>query len=52
MSNTVMEILRSKHEEVEQLEKALSKAIAFKDNNPKEKVIAEIVIKKCLDLIQ
>ena len=36
MSNTILETLRSKHEEIEQLEKSLSKAITYKDNNPKE----------------
>ncbi|MCQ2821309.1 MAG: hypothetical protein MJ252_28955, partial [archaeon] len=52
MSNSIIEMIRSKHEEIEQLEKALSKAIAFKENNPKEKVTAEIIIKKCVDLTQ
>ena len=52
MSNTILENLRSKHEEVEQLEKALAKALTYKENNPKERVTAEIIIKKCIEQIQ
>jgi predicted neutral ceramidase superfamily lipid hydrolase len=33
MSNNIIEHIRSKHEEIEQLEKALAKAITYKDNN-------------------
>ena len=46
MSNTLLEIIRSKHEEIEQLEKALSKGISYKEKNPKERVFAEMIIKK------
>lgn len=52
MSDTVLEMLRTKHEEIEQYEKALAKAITYKDNNPKEKVNAEIIMKKCIEEIQ
>ena len=52
MSNTLLEIIRSKHEEIEQLEKALSKGISYKEKNPKERVFAEMIIKKCIDRIQ
>ena len=52
MSNTILETLRSKHEEIEQLEKSLSKAITYKDNNPKERVSAENIMKKCINKIQ
>jgi hypothetical protein len=33
MSNTIIEMIRSKNEELEHLEKALTKSIAYKDNN-------------------
>lgn len=33
MSNTILESIRSKNEELEHLEKALTKAIAYKENN-------------------
>jgi hypothetical protein len=33
MSNSILELIRSKHEDIEHLEKALSKAISFKENN-------------------
>lgn len=33
MSNTLLESLRSKHEEIENLEKALSKCYGFKDTH-------------------
>ncbi len=33
MSNTVLEVLRTKHEEIELLEKAIAKAIGYKENN-------------------
>lgn len=33
MSNTILEIMRSKHEEIEHLEKALAKSISVKENN-------------------
>lgn len=52
MSNTILEMIRSKHEEIEQLEKALAKAITFKENNPKERVPGEMIIKKCLEQVQ
>ena len=52
MSNTILEIIRSKHEEIEQLEKALAKGISYKEKNPKERVFAEMIIKKCIDRIQ
>lgn len=52
MSNTILEMIRSKHEETEHLEKALSKALAYKDNNPKDKVTADLMIRKLIDQIQ
>lgn len=52
MSNTILELIRSKNEELEHLEKALAKTIAYKDNNPKDKVTAELIIKKFVDEIQ
>jgi hypothetical protein len=33
MSNSIIEMIRAKQEDIENLEKALSKAIAFKENN-------------------
>ena len=33
MSNSILELIRSKHEDIEHLEKALAKAISFKENN-------------------
>lgn len=33
MSNTILEMIRSKNEELEHLEKALTKAISYKENN-------------------
>jgi hypothetical protein len=35
MSNSIIELIRTKQEEIEHLEKALAKAIAFKENNVK-----------------
>jgi len=33
MSNTILEMLRTKHEEIELLDKAIAKAISFKETN-------------------
>ncbi len=33
MSNSILELIRTKHEDIEHLEKALSRAIAFKESN-------------------
>lgn len=33
MSNTILEMLRNKQEEIELLDKAIAKAIGFKENN-------------------
>jgi hypothetical protein len=33
MSNSILEVIRFKQEEIENLEKALSKAVMFKENN-------------------
>jgi splicing factor 3A subunit 3 len=52
MSNTILEMIRSKNEEIEHLEKALVKAIAFKENNSKERVTAEYIIKRFIEDIQ
>lgn len=52
MSNSILEIIRSKHEEIEHLEKGLSKALAYKENNPSDRVTAELVIKRFIEDIQ
>ena len=52
MSNTILELIRHKYEEIEQYEKAISKAFGYKDNNPNESIISETIIKKCQDKIQ
>jgi splicing factor 3A subunit 3 len=52
MSNTILEMIRSKNEEIEHLDKALAKAIAFKENNPKERIIADLLIKNLLASLQ
>lgn len=52
MSNTIIELIRSKHEELEHLEKALTKAFNYRDNNPTERVTAEFIIKKFIEDIQ
>ena len=52
MSNTILELIRHKFEEVEQYEKALSKTFGYKEHNPKETIVAETIIKRCLDKIQ
>jgi len=52
MSNTILEMIRSKNEEIEHLEKALVKAIAFKENNSRERVTADYIIKRFLEEIQ
>jgi hypothetical protein len=41
MSNSILELIRTKQEEIENLEKALSKAIAFKESNVNSTKIAE-----------
>ena len=33
MSNSILELIRTKQEDIEHLEKALSRAIAFKETN-------------------
>ena len=52
MSNTILEIIRSKHEEIENYEKVLSKTILFKENNPKEKIYAENLMNIIINKIQ
>ena len=52
MSNTVLELIRHKYEEIEQYEKAISKSFSYKDNNPNESIVSETIIKKCQDKIQ
>jgi len=52
MSNTIIEMIRSNNEEIEHLEKALVKAIAFKENNSKERVTADYIIKRFIEDIQ
>ena len=52
MSNTTLELIRHKYEEIEQYEKAISKAFGYKDNNPNESIVSETIIKKCQDKIQ
>jgi hypothetical protein len=60
MSNSILEMIRSKQEDIENLEKALSKAIAFKENNvsilfitqPREQIVADTLIKRFTDEIQ
>lgn len=52
MSNTILELIRHKYEEIEQYEKAISKAFGYKDNNPNESIISETIIKNCQDKIQ
>ena len=52
MSNTILELIRHKYEEIEQYEKAISKAFGYKDNNPNESIVSETIIKKCQDKIQ
>ena len=52
MSNTILEQLRHKYEEIEQYEKVISKSLTFRDNNPNESIVSETIIKRCQDKIQ
>ena len=52
MSNTILEQIRHKYEEIEQYEKAISKSLSYRDNNPTESVVSETIIKRCQDKIQ
>ena len=52
MSNTILEQIRHKYEEIEQYEKAISKSLSYRDNNPSESVVSESIIKRCQDKIQ
>ena len=52
MSNTILELIRHKYEEIEQYEKAISKALGYRDNNPNESIVSETIIRKCQDKIQ
>ena len=52
MSSSIIEILRSANEEVEGLEKACALAFHYKDDHPREAVIAERIVKVALDRIQ
>ena len=52
MSNTILEQIRHKYEEIEQYEKAISKSLSYRDNNPNESVVSETIIKRCQDKIQ
>jgi len=52
MSNTYIENIRSKHEEIEKYEKILSKTLLYKESNPKEKIYAENLMKEIIEKIQ
>ena len=52
MSNTILEQIRHKYEEIEQYEKAISKSLTYRDNNPNESIVSESIIKRCQDKIQ
>ena len=52
MSNTILEQIRHKYEEIEQYEKAISKSLTYRDNNPNESIVSETIIKRCQDKIQ
>ena len=52
MSNTVLEQIRHKYEEIEQYEKVISKSLSYRDNNPNESIVSETIIKRCQDKIQ
>ena len=52
MSNTILEQLRHKYEEIEQYEKVISKSLTYRDNNPNESIVSETIIKRCQDKIQ
>lgn len=52
MSSSIAEILRSANEEVECLEKACALALHYKDDHPREVVLAERIVSKIMDRIQ
>ena len=52
MSNTILEQIRYKYEEIEQYEKVISKSLSYRDNNPNESIVSETIIKRCQDKIQ
>ena len=52
MSNTILEQIRHKYEEIEQYEKVISKSLTYRDNNPNENIVSETIIKRCKDKIQ
>jgi len=52
MSSSVIEILRSANEEVECLEKACALALHYKDDHPREAVLAERIVKAIMHRIQ
>ena len=52
MSNTILEQIRHKYEEIEQYEKVISKSLTYRDNNPNESIVSETIIKRCQDKIQ
>ena len=52
MSNTIIEQIRHKYEEIEQYEKAISKSLTYRDNNANESIVSETIIKRCQDKIQ
>jgi len=52
MSGTIIERLRSLHEEVEILEKATAKAFHYKDDNPKDGAIADHLAKRFINEAQ
>ena len=52
MSNTILEQIRHKYEEIEQYEKAISKSLTYRDNNTNESIVSETIIKRCQDKIQ
>lgn len=52
MSGSIIERLRGLHEEVEILEKTIAKAFHYRDKNPKEQAISEMIVKTAVEEIQ
>ena len=52
MSSSIVEILRSANEEIEWLEKAWALALHYKDDHPREAVLAERIVKTIIERIQ
>lgn len=51
MSSSVVEILRAYHEEIEILEKSLADTFVFRDEHPKDSVLADMMANKIVDQI-